>query len=34
MDKVYVIFGCVGIALFICVLVYLIISGNIWHYLK
>ena len=34
MDKIYTIFGCIGIILFICVLIYLIASGNIWHYLK
>jgi len=33
MDKIYAIFGCIGIASFIGILLYLIISGNIWHYI-
>ena len=34
MDKVYTIFGCIGIAVVIGVILYLIISGDIFYYLS
>jgi len=33
MDKLYTIFGYLGIAVAICVLIYLVATGNLLHYL-